>query len=131
MHNPTIEESGMMNIFFVIDDKLITPPLSDTILDGITRDSLLVLAKELGLHCEERAISVDELEKAFRDNVITEAFGAGTAAVVAPIGTININGIDYNLPGYSHENVLNRIKQRLENIRLGLEEDIYGWNYVI
>jgi len=130
-HNPTIEESGMMNIFFVIEDKLITPPLSDTILDGITRDSVLVLAKELGLQWEERAISVEELENAFRAKTITEAFGAGTAAVVAPIGTISINEIDYNLPGYSHENVLNRIKQRLENIRLGLDEDIYGWNYVV
>lgn len=130
-HDPFIEESGMMNVFFVIDDTLITPPLSDTILDGITRDSLLVLSRELGLQCEERAISVAELEKAFRSNTITEAFGAGTAAVVAPIGTIHINGIDYNLPGYSHESVLNRIKQRLERIRLGLDEDTYGWNYVI
>jgi len=71
----------MMNAMFVIDDVLITPPLSDSILDGVTRDSLLTLANDLGHKTEERRVSVDELERAFRENTITEAFGAGTAAV--------------------------------------------------
>jgi branched-chain amino acid aminotransferase len=129
--NKFIEESGMMNVMFVINDTLVTPPLSDSILDGVTRDSLLVLANDLGYKTEERPVSVEELEKAFRDKIITEAFGTGTAAVVAPIQTIHINGIDFHLPQYSHENLLNRIKYKLERIRTGLEEDLYGWNCIV
>ncbi|MFI5128335.1 MAG: branched-chain amino acid aminotransferase [Chitinophagales bacterium] len=129
--NRFIEESGMMNAMFVIDNTLVTPPLSDSILDGITRDSLLTLAGDLEYKIEERPVSVDELEQAFRNKTITEAFGAGTAAVVAPIQTIHINSIDYNLPEYSHENLLYKIKHKLERIRSGKDEDVYGWNYVL
>ncbi|HEY6505489.1 MAG TPA: branched-chain amino acid aminotransferase [Chitinophagaceae bacterium] len=129
--DPTIEESGMMNVMFVINDMLVTPPLSDSILDGVTRDSLLTLAKELGYKIKERPISVDELETAFLTKTVTEAFGAGTAAVVAPIETIHINGIDFTLPEYSHESLHSRLKQKLENIRSGKEQDLYGWNSVL
>ena len=129
--NRFIEESGMMNVMFVINDVLVTPPLSDSILDGVTRDSLLTLATSFGYETEERQISIDELEKAFHSGTISEAFGAGTAAVVAPIQTIHINGIDYHLPGYNNESLLRKIKQRLENIRTGLEEDVHGWNCII
>ena len=128
---PFIEESGMMNVMFVINETLITPPLSDSILDGVTRDSLLTLANDLGYKTEERAISVKELEQSFRDRTITEAFGAGTAAVVAPIQTIYISGTDFHLPGYSHENLMNKVKQKLENIRTGREADLYEWNYIL
>ena len=129
--NKFIEESGMMNIMFVIDDKLITPPLSDTILDGITRDSLLALARSEEYTTEERPVSVDELENSFRNNTISEAFGAGTAAVVAPVKTINIHGTDFQLPGYSHENLSAKLKQKLEQIRTGRTEDIFNWNCII
>ncbi len=129
--NPSIEESGMMNVMFVINDTLVTPPLSDSILDGVTRDSLLTLANDMGYKTEERPVSVAELEKAFRNKTVTEAFGAGTAAVVAPIQLININGIDFHLPQYSHENVLNKLKERLERIRTGREEDVHDWNYIL
>ncbi len=126
-----IEESGMMNVMFVINDTLITAPLSDSILDGVTRDSLLTLAKDLGYKTEERPVSVAELEKAFRDKTITEAFGAGTAAVVAPIQVIHINGIDYNLPKYNADKLLYKLKHKLEQIRLGVDTDVHGWNYII
>jgi branched-chain amino acid aminotransferase len=126
-----IEESGMMNAMFVIDDVLVTPPLSDSILDGITRESILILANELGCKWEERPVAVAELEKAFQNNTITEAFGAGTAAVVAPVKTIHINGIDYNLPPYGPSNIMNRIKNKLERIRSGAEKDVFGWNYIV
>lgn len=130
-NNEFIEESGMMNVMFVIDNKLVTPPLSDSILDGVTRDSLLTLAADLGYVTEERSVAVGELEKAFRNNTITEAFGAGTAAVVAPIQTIHINGVDLELPAYGKESVHNRIKQKLERIRTGLDNDTYGWNRIV
>ena len=126
-----IEESGMMNVMFVINGKLVTAPLSDSILDGVTRDSLLTLAQELGYETEERPIAVAELEAAFKKGMITEAFGAGTAAVVAPIQTIHINGIDYSLPKYNGNNLLFKLKAGLENIRLGISTDTYGWNFML
>ncbi len=129
--NKFIEESGMMNVIFVIDNTLVTPPLSDSILDGITRESLLILANDMGYKTQERPVSVEELENAFRNNSITEAFGAGTAAVVAPIQTININGTDYHLQKYSHASIHNKVKDKLEKIRKGLETDVYGWNTII
>jgi branched-chain amino acid aminotransferase len=128
---PFIEESGMMNVMFVINNVLVTPPLSDSILDGVTRDSLLTLANDLGYHTEERPVSVAELANAFRNKTITEAFGAGTAAVVAPIQTIHINGIDFHLPGYGPQSVMNKLKQKLERIRMGIDDDLYGWNSVL
>jgi branched-chain amino acid aminotransferase len=129
--NKFIEESGMMNIMFAIDDALITPPLSDTILDGVTRDSLVTLAHDLGIKTEERKISVDELENSFSGNAITEAFGVGTAAVVAPVKTINIHDTDFHLPEYSHDTISAKLKQKLENIRRGREEDVHNWNCII
>lgn len=129
--NEYIEESGMMNVMFVIDNTLVTPPLSDSILDGVTRDSLLAIASDLGYATEERPVAVKELEDAFRKGAITEAFGAGTAAVVAPIKTININGNDFQLPAYTSENLLYQLKQQLESIRGGLHADVHGWNFII
>jgi branched-chain amino acid aminotransferase len=126
-----IEESGMMNVMFVINDTLVTPPLSDSILDGVTRNSLLTLAADLGYKTDERPVSLTELETAFQNKTITEAFGAGTAAVVAPIDTIQISGIHYYLPDYHHGNLMFRLKQKLERIRTGQEEDIYGWNFLV
>jgi branched-chain amino acid aminotransferase len=129
--NKFIEESGMMNVIFVIDDVLVTPPLSDSILDGVTRDSLLTLANDLGYKTEQRPVEVAELEKAFHTKTITEAFGAGTAAVVAPIQTIHINGTDHQLPEYNEASKLYKLKQKLERIRTGVEADIYEWNFII
>ena len=129
--NKYIEESGMMNVMFVIDDTIVTPPLSDSILDGVTRDSLLELAETLGYKTEERQISTDELETAFHDGKITEAFGAGTAAVVAPISVISIRDKDYFLPAYTENNIMFRLKKKLDGIRYGTETDMYNWNFII
>lgn len=126
-----LEESGMMNIMVVIGNTLITPSLSDSILDGITRESLLILAEHLGYPVEVRPIGLEELRDAFVRGTIREAFGAGTAAVVAPIKTIGIDGTDYHLPKYSHENISYKLKQQLEGIRTGQAEDIFGWNYIL
>jgi len=126
--NKYIEESGTMNVLFVIDGKLVTPALSDSILDGVTRDSLIQLAKERGVVVEETKISTDELVSAFRNNLITEAFGAGTAAVVAPINLIHIDGEDYKLPFYTVNSLMNQLKQQLEDIRTGRVTDVHGWN---
>jgi branched-chain amino acid aminotransferase len=129
--NRFIEESGSMNVFFVIDGVLVTPPLSDSILDGVTRDSLLLLAREMGYQTAERPVSVDELQEAFRDKRITEAFGAGTAAVVAPIHTIGIAGIDHPLPGLTDNALAFALKQKMEEIRTGRCPDRFTWNYLL
>ncbi|AEW02049.1 branched chain amino acid aminotransferase [Niastella koreensis] len=128
--NKYIEESGMMNAMFVIDGVLVTPPTSDSILAGVTRDSLLTLADDLGIPNEARPIAITELENAFRHNTISEAFGAGTAAVVAPIATIHLNGIDHHLPAYNDNSIMFQLKNRLEAIRKCQEEDKHGWNFL-
>ncbi|MBS1665706.1 MAG: branched-chain amino acid aminotransferase [Bacteroidetes bacterium] len=129
-HHDYIEESGMMNVFFVIDGVLVTPPSSDSILDGITRDSLITLAKTAGIPVEERPISVDMLREAIERGRVQEAFGAGTAAVVSPIRVIGIDGIDYTLPvvggGIGAE-----LKESLDAIRYGRKEDVFGWNFYV
>ncbi|MEO8763331.1 MAG: branched-chain amino acid aminotransferase [Ginsengibacter sp.] len=129
--NKYIEESGMMNVMFVINGVLVTPPISDSILDGVTRDSLLTIANDLGYKTEERPVSIDELQYAFKNGTITEAFGAGTAAVVAPISLICINGVDYPLPFYNSKNIMFQVKKKLDDTRFGIEEDIYNWNYPV
>ena len=126
-----IDEAGVMNVMFVINGKLVTPKLTSALLDGVTRDSILKLAPGLGMTVEERRVSVDEIEEAFKKGTITEAFGSGTAAVVSPIATINIEGVDYNLPTAGPDSFQQRAKQKLSNIRYGQEADVYGWNYII
>jgi branched-chain amino acid aminotransferase len=116
---------------FVIDDVLLTPPISDSILDGVTRDSLLTIARDMGIRVQERPVSVDEIISAFEQNKITEVFGAGTAAVVAPIDTVGIDGVDYKLPAYNDNNIMFRVKKKLEAMRNGTEEDIYNWNSIV
>jgi branched-chain amino acid aminotransferase len=130
MHHEFIEESGTMNAMFYIDGALITPELSGTILDGVTRDSLLTLAREKGIAVEERQISYQELIQAFEKGVRVEAFGAGTAAVVAPIEIIAIGHKEYNC--YTGpEAIMYDLQKELLDIRKGAAEDKHGWNTVM
>jgi branched-chain amino acid aminotransferase len=125
-----IDEVGMMNVMFVLEGKLVTPKLSTAILDGITRDSILTLARESGIPVEERKVSLDELEEGFKKKTLTEAFGAGTAAVVAPIAVINIHGIDYQFPPVDAQSIQQKMKKKLSDIRSGAAPDTHGWNYI-
>jgi branched-chain amino acid aminotransferase len=135
LRHQNIEEMGMMNIFCVIGNVLVTPPLGDTLLDGITRDSLLTLARDGGFTVEERAVTVDELREGLERGRVTEVFGAGTAAVVAPIREIGIDGVDYRLPvvgdASDSASVAIQLKQELDDIRYGRKPDRYGWNHYI
>jgi len=126
-----IDEAGVMNVMFVIDGKVITPKLSSALLDGVTRDTILTLAPSLGVTVEQRKVSVAEVEEALKKGTLTEAFGTGTAAVVSPIAAINIHGQDYNIPAAGPESFQLRAKEKLNNIRLGFEPDVPGWNYII
>lgn len=126
-----IEESGTMNVMFVIDGKLITPQLGDTILPGITRESVLTLAKDWGLEVEERKVEVSEVVAAIKENRLSEAFGVGTAATIAQIAMIGHLGTDYQLPAVGTREFSNKVLQALDDIRLGEAEDTYNWMYKI
>lgn len=126
-----IEEFGTMNAMFVIDNKIVTPPLTNTILDGITRDSILAIAPDLGYEIDLHRITVDELKTAFENNTISEAFGAGTAAVIAPISSITIEGKEYFLAAKDENSFMTKALDKLTKIKYGFEEDKYSWNYII
>lgn len=122
-----IEESGTMNVMFVIDNTLVTPALGDSILAGITRDSVLKIAKSWGMKVEERKISVDELVSALQKGKVTEAFGAGTAATIAHIELIGHEGKDYYLPPIEKREFANKVYNELEGMKRGSRPDPFGW----
>ncbi|SEJ35286.1 branched chain amino acid aminotransferase apoenzyme [Cyclobacterium xiamenense] len=123
-----IEESGTMNVMFVINGTLITAPTTTgTILKGITRDSVLILAREMGFPVEERFLPVRELEESLLSGTLEEAFGTGTAATVAFIHLINIHGKDYLLPEKSTNAFSDRILKTLDDIKYGKVADERGW----
>jgi branched-chain amino acid aminotransferase len=126
-----VEESGTMNLAFVIDGKLVTPPVSDSILDGVTRDSLLEIAIDMGIQTEVRPLAVSEIIHAFENGTITEASGIGTAVVVAPISSIGIDGISYQLPSLQQGSIMARLKSELDAIRTGNKEDKWNWNEIV
>lgn len=122
-----VEESGTMNVMFVIDNILVTPELSDSILAGITRQSVLELARHWGMKVEERKISVKELVTALKQGRVQEAFGAGTAATIAHIELIGHEGKDYHLPPIPNRTFANKVFKALEDIKRGNSPDPYGW----
>lgn len=122
-----IEESGTMNIMFVIDGKLITPALGDTILNGITRDSVLNIARHWDMKIEERKVEVTEVINAIKEGRLTEAFGAGTAATIAHIERIGYKGEDFQLPPVESREFSNKVLKELDGIKLGQIEDRFDW----
>ena len=128
--NRFIEESGTMNIFVKIDNTLITTPISDTILDGVTRKSILEIAKSLGLNYEVRQLSVDELVKSSINNSLKEMFGCGTAVVINPIKSFGFRNKKYTLP-IIEDPISNFLKEKIISIQYNLSEDIFNWRYKI
>jgi branched-chain amino acid aminotransferase len=121
-----IEESGTMNIWFRIGDTLITPSLSDSILGGITRDSVVTLAKDNGIKVEERKILISEVVEAFKNGTLKEAFGTGTAVTVNPINTITFRE-DRMVIEAQEDSFALRLKTQLQGIQKGKIEDTYNW----
>jgi branched-chain amino acid aminotransferase len=123
-----IEESGTMNVMFVINGKLITPSEeSDTILRGITKRSVVEVAKLWGMEVEERKISVAELVGAIKDGSLTEAFGAGTAATIAHIAKIGYRDEVLVLPAIEGRDFSNKVGEFLNNLKSGAIEDTFSW----
>lgn len=126
-----VEEVGTNNIFFVIDNKLVTPPLGGTILPGITRKSVLEMAGDLGIVAEERSISIEELIEGIESGGVTESFGSGTAAVISPVGIINYNDKEYVINNNETGHWTKKFFDTLTGIQYGELEDKYGWIYKI
>jgi branched-chain amino acid aminotransferase len=122
-----VEEVGSMNIFFVIDDELITPLLNGSILPGITRDSIIALAKMWDIKVTERKISIDEVMNAHSSGNLQEIFGSGTAAVISPVGEIKYGDTTISIGDGSVGPVANRFFQTLTDIQYGKSEDPVGW----
>jgi branched-chain amino acid aminotransferase len=125
-----IEEAGAMNIFVRINDTLLTGPVSDRILDGITRKSIIEIAKDEGIAVDIRKISVTELVEAAKNGSLKEMFGAGTAAVVSPISTFGYRDTDYDLPELENT-FASRLKKRITDIQTNKAEDKFGWRVKI
>ena len=121
-----IEEAGVMNIFIRIGDSLITGPTSDSILDGVTRKSLIQLAKDNQVSIEIRPIKVSEIIEAFKNNTLKEMFGAGTAAVVSPISGFGYQGEKYELTTQEDSYAM-MFKKKLNDIQYNLSPDPHGW----
>lgn len=121
-----IDELGGMNIFFVHDDgRLVTPPLTGTILPGITRDSVITLAREQGRTVEERPVSFEEWRTGTESGQIREAFACGTAAVITPIGTVRYNDGEFKMPNDGP--VASALRQSLVDIQRGRTPDTHNW----
>jgi branched-chain amino acid aminotransferase len=116
-----------MNLYFVFKDgRLVTPELG-TILEGVTRSSLLTLAKEHGLDVEERRISIDEWRGGVESGDITEVFACGTAAVITPVGVLRWEGGEVGTDAADAGPVASSLRQSLLDIQYGRAEDVHGW----
>jgi branched-chain amino acid aminotransferase len=122
-----IEESGLMNIMFVINGVAVTPPLSGTILHGITRDSVLTLLSDMKFPVEEHAITVDELAATHAAGTLQEAFGIGTGAIIAPIACIGYQGHDLTIPIGAPDSLATHLRTKLVAIQTGREPDTHNW----
>lgn len=120
-----VQEVGTMNIFFVIDGKVVTPNLEGTILDGITRNSVMTILNDKGYETEERPVSIDEVVAAHQNGTLQEVFGSGTAAVIAKISKIKYKDIVMELP--TENTVGDSVKAIINGIRAQKLEDKYGW----
>jgi branched-chain amino acid aminotransferase len=125
--NKYVEEVGSMNIFFKIKGELVTPALQGSILPGITRSSIIELAKDMGIKVTERRILMEEIYEAAQNGTLEEVFGSGTAAVVSPVGKL-VWGDKTIIPGNgSMGELTQKLYDTLTGIQLGRIEDKFGW----
>lgn len=126
-----VEEVGAMNIFFVIDNKLVTPELTGTILPGVTRKSALEIAPDLGIEPVEKSITIDEVIDGIESGKVAEIFSVGTAAVVSPVGKINYNDKEYIINNNETGPWAQKLFDTLTGIQYGNLEDKYNWVYKV
>ncbi|KAA3658032.1 MAG: branched-chain amino acid aminotransferase, partial [Chloroflexi bacterium] len=127
-----IEEVGAMNICFVYEGKrIVTPPLTGSILPGITRKSVLQLGEDLGYEVAEESIDVNDMLADVQSGKITEVFGCGTAAVIAPVGKFGYKDAEYTINNFEVGPVSKHLYQELTDIQYGRIEDRFGWTMTI
>ncbi|MBC7474549.1 MAG: branched-chain amino acid aminotransferase [Candidatus Sericytochromatia bacterium] len=126
-----IDEIGTTNIFFLIDNQLITPPLDGAILEGITRDSVITVAKDWGIEVIERRISIDEVFEMNQQNRLKDIFGTGTAAVISPVGKIEHLGKEIIINNGKIGDLSQKMYDEITAIQYGEKEDKFNWNYHI
>ncbi|MHC5905183.1 branched-chain amino acid aminotransferase [Streptomyces sp. S6] len=126
-----VEESGSMNVAFVYGDRIVTPELTGSILEGITRDSLLQVARDLGYTAEEGVITLDQWREDARSGALTEVFACGTAAVVTPIGSAKTKTTEWTHGDGTPGPVTLRLREALLGIQRGVVEDTHGWMHKI
>lgn len=126
-----IEEVGTMNIFFMIDDVLVTPALSGSILPGITRDSVIQMARSWGIKVEERAISIDEVIEKAESGQLQESFGSGTAAVISPVGSLYYMGKNIEINKGQTGPLAQRLFDEITAIQYGDNEDRFNWTKIL
>ncbi|PYZ95140.1 branched chain amino acid aminotransferase [Salipaludibacillus keqinensis] len=126
-----IEEVGSMNVFFKIDGQVITPELNDSILEGVTRKSIIELLKDWNVDVVERKISMQELHQAYKDGILEEAFGAGTAAVVSPIGELSWDDETLIINGRQTGELTKSLYTTLTGIQTGKLPDPFNWTVQI
>lgn len=122
-----VEEVGSMNMFFVYEDQVVTAPLTGSILNGITRDSVIKLAEPLGFQVEERQIDINELVADIRSGKVTEAFGTGTAAVITPVGHLAYRDELHQISAGGVGRLTQKLYDTLTGIQYGRIEDTFGW----
>jgi branched-chain amino acid aminotransferase len=127
-----VEEVGAMNICFVYgENHIVTPPLTGSILPGVTRDSVITLGRHLGYSVTEEIIDVNEMLDGIESGEITEVFGCGTAAVIAPVGKLGFKGEEYVINNFETGPVARHLYQQLTDIQYGRIPDPFGWIYTI
>lgn len=122
-----LEEMGTSNVFVVLEDEVVTPPLSDTILHGITRDSVITMLRDYGMRVEERPVSIGEVTEGIHSGKVKEMFGCGTAAVIAPIGSLWFNGTRHEIAGRTTGPLTKRLFDDLTHIQTGEAKDPHAW----
>lgn len=129
--NKYVEEVGTSNIFFVIGDELITPPLGGTILPGVTRDSVIKLATHLGVNVKERRLAMTEVIDAIENGTLKDAFASGTAAVISPVGQIYYHKKEYLINKGKTGALAEMLYNEIIQIQYGIKEDPFGWRVQI
>ncbi len=131
VHKKYVEEVGTSNIFFLIGDELVTPPLGGTILPGVTRDSVIQIARSWGIPVLERPVTMDEVITASERGTLREAFASGTAAIVSPIGQMFFRGKEHRIGGGKTGALTERLYNEILQIQYGQKDDPFGWRLKI
>lgn len=122
-----VEEVGAMNMFFVIDGKVVTPAINGSILNGVTRKSAIQVLKDMGYEVEEKRVAIAEVIEAAKDGKLQEAFGTGTAAVISPVGLLEFKGEKYEINNGEMGKITKELYDAITGIQKGVNEDKHGW----